>query len=136
LDEWRRHGYFFRQAAIITFAMGLYLHVTRVFLGDDLVLEHVFTPAYDRVLTVPMVYAAVTGALAYRGIPFRGAWHRRVYWLVWFYIAGSVPLHIYNAYLMDSTAYVRSAPLWWTYVLIALFPGIIWFYQRLPSPQG
>jgi hypothetical protein len=62
-DSWfasfKRQGFYARQVAIVTILGGLYMHITRLFLGDDLVLRYVFTPLYDRVLTMPMLYAGV-----------------------------------------------------------------------------
>jgi hypothetical protein len=39
------------------------MHIMRLFLGDDLVLRYVYTPLFDRVLTLPMIYAGVVGLL-------------------------------------------------------------------------
>src|SRR5215211_5413610 len=87
-DSWfasfKRQGFYARQVAIITILGGLYMHITRLFLGDDLVLRYVFTPLYDMVLTVPMLYAGVVGLLIWNRIQFRSTAHKIAYGLAWF----------------------------------------------------
>ena len=58
-DTYRRHGYFFKEAAILTIFVGFGLHLYRVIFGDELTLQYVVTPTTDKVLMVPMTYAAV-----------------------------------------------------------------------------
>jgi hypothetical protein len=62
-DTCRRHGYFFREAAMLTITMGVCLHLYRVIFGDDLTMRYVVTPTTDKILLVPMTYAAFTGIL-------------------------------------------------------------------------
>jgi len=133
LGRLRDQGYYYRQVAALTISMGAYFHLTRLFLGDDdLTIAHVFTPAYDRVLTVPMTYAAVAGLLGWRRFAFRGRGGRVAYWLSWFYIAGSVPMHIAFAYVQNSTEYLRFFPLWFSYLLLPVYAAMLWFWWRQP----
>ncbi|MEZ4869489.1 MAG: hypothetical protein R3C14_49655 [Caldilineaceae bacterium] len=90
----QRHGYYANYVAIATIICGIYLHVTRFFLGDALLIQYVFTAAYDMVLTVPMAYACILGVLNWRRIEFRNTGHKIAYGLAIFYIAGSIPLHV------------------------------------------
>ena len=53
-DIYRRHGYFFREAAILTILMGFGLHLYRVIFGDELTLQYVVTPTTDMLLMIPM----------------------------------------------------------------------------------
>ena len=130
-ENFKRQGFYFRYVAIATILGGLYLHISRVFLGDDLVLKYVFTPLYDRVLTIPMLYAGVTGLLVWNQIQFRNTLHKFAYGLTLFYIAGSVPLHIYQAYLHNTTEYLRWFPMWFTFLLFPIYTGIIVLIWRL-----
>jgi cytochrome bd-type quinol oxidase subunit 2 len=139
-DTWfssfKHQGFYARQVAIATILGGLYMHLTRLFLGDDLVLRYVFTPLYDMVLTVPMLYAGVVGLLTWNRIQFRGTMHKIAYGLAWFYIAGSVPMHIWYAYLNNTTEYLRAFPMWWTIVLFPVYTGIIVLMWRLRYKQN
>ena len=130
-ERFKRQGFYFQYIAIATILGGLYLHISRVFLGDDLLIQYVFTPLFDKLLTIPMFYAGVTGLLIWNRIQFRNTRHKIAYGLALFYIAGSVPLHIWNAYLNNSTEYLRWFPLWFTFLLFPIYTGIIVLMWRL-----
>jgi len=131
LERFKRQGFYFQYVAIATILGGLYMHISRVFLGDDLLIQYIFTPFFDRILTIPMFYAGVTGLLLWNRIQFRNTMHKIVYGLALFYIAGSVPLHIWNAYLNNTTEYIRWFPLWFTFLLFPIYIGIIGLMWRL-----
>ena len=59
-DTYRRHGYFFREAAMLTISLGVVMHVLRVTFGEEFALPYVITPTTDRILLIPMA-AAVQG---------------------------------------------------------------------------
>ena len=63
-DTFRRHGYFFREAAMLTISLGVLLHLYRVIFGDDLTMQYVMTPTTDKILLVPMTYAGIHRDLA------------------------------------------------------------------------
>jgi len=131
LEAFKREGYYFRYVAIATILGGLYLHLSRVFLGDDLLIQYIFTPRFDQVLTVPMFYAGVTGLIARKQILFHSTRHKIAFGLALFYIAGSVPLHIWNAYLNNTTEYLRWFPLWFSFLLFPIYIGIIVLVWRI-----
>jgi uncharacterized membrane protein YhdT len=130
-EAFKREGYYFRYVAIATILGGLYLHLSRVFLGDDLLIQYIFTPRFDQVLTVPMFYAGVTGLMAWKQIQFQSTRHKIAFGLALFYIAGSVPLHIWNAYLNNTTEYLRWFPLWFSFLLFPIYIGIIVLVWRI-----
>ena len=135
-ETFKREGYYFRHFAIATILGGLYLHISRVFLGDDLLLQYIFTPLFDKVLTVPMLYAGVTGLLIWNRIQFNSTKHKFAFGMSLFYIAGSVPLHIWNAYLNNTTEYLRFFPLWFTFLLFPIYIGIIMLTWRIRINEG
>lgn len=49
----RQHGYYLKPAIITTLIMGIYLHVTSLFIGRELLLRYILTPSFDAVLAVP-----------------------------------------------------------------------------------
>jgi hypothetical protein len=136
VESFKRQGFYARQVAIVTILVGIYMHITRLFLGDDLVLRYVFTPLFDQVLTLPMIYAGVAGLLTWNRIQFRSTAHTIAYGLAWFYIAGSVPMHIWYAYLNHTTEYLRAFPMWFTVVLFPVYTGIIVLMWRLRYKQS
>ncbi len=131
-DTYRRHGYFFRVAAMLTISIGVAMHTYRVIFGDALALQHVVTLTNDRLLLVPMTYAAITGILVYRRVRFVSKPHRALFTGSVVYIAGSVPLHIYLDYVIKDLSFVTWFPMWFSYLLlIAVYPAFLTMFWRL-----
>jgi len=130
----QRRGYFANYVAIATIICGIYLHVTRFFLGDALLIQYVFTAAYDMVLTIPMAYAGIFGVLNWRRVLFHNTGHKIAYGLAIFYIAGSIPLHV-QAFFTHWTGYISWFPMWFSIVLMPVYVGIIVLMWRLRYRQ-
>ena len=133
LPRYRDQGYFFRQAAMLTIAMGFGLHLYRLIFGDDATLQHVLTPTTDMLLLVPMTYAAVTGIAGRRRMKFANKAHRVVVTASIAYIALSVPLHLYVLLVLgDVSFYVHMAGTWFSYLLLcAVYPAFLVMLSRL-----
>jgi uncharacterized membrane protein YhdT len=133
-SAYRRHGYYFREAAMTTIALGVVMHLLRVVLGDEITLRYVVTPTTDKILLVPMTYAAVTGVLLLvrNRVVFAGKRHRALFTASVVYIAGSVPLHIYCSYLIWDTSLMTWFPMWFSYLLlIVVYPVFLTMFARL-----
>ncbi|BBA85981.1 MULTISPECIES: hypothetical protein [Mycobacterium] len=131
-SAYRRHGYFFRQAAMLTISLGFALHVYRVIFGDELTLKYVATMATDRILLIPMTYATITGILVWPRVRFANGRHRAFFTASIVYIAGSVPLHIYMSYVVRDLSIVSWFPMWFSYLLlIAVYPAFLTMFWRL-----
>lgn len=132
-DTYRKHGYFFREAAMLTIAMGFGLHLYRVIYGDQLTLQYVVTPATDMALMIPMTYAAVTGILSYRRMRFVNRVHKIAITAALAYITVSVPLHVYVTLVMqDVSFYVHMAGYWLSYLLlIVVYPMFLTMLWKL-----
>ena len=131
-ETYRRHGYFFRVAAMLTISIGVAMHTYRVIFGDALALQYVVTLTNDRLLLVPMTYAAITGILVYRRVRFVNKPHRALFTGSVVYIAGSVPLHIYLDYVIKDLSFVTWFPMWFSYLLlIAVYPAFLTMFWRL-----
>ncbi|MDQ1541647.1 MAG: hypothetical protein QOH29_2373, partial [Actinomycetota bacterium] len=94
-DTYRRHGYFFREVAMLTILIGFGMHLYRVIFGDDLTLQYAVTQTSDVLLMIPMTYAAITGILSYRRMVFANRVHKIALTASLVYITASVPLHLY-----------------------------------------
>jgi hypothetical protein len=128
---YRRHGYFFREAAMLTITMGLCLHLYRVIFGDQRTLQLV-TPTTDKVLLVPMTYAAVTGILLWHRVTFANTPHRIFFTISLVYIAASVPLHVYfGAIRGDVHFYLEFFPIWFSYLLFPFYAALLIMFGRL-----
>ncbi|TFV54651.1 hypothetical protein E4P42_25285 [Mycobacterium sp. PS03-16] len=131
---YHRHGYFFREAASLTIAMGVVLHVLRIVLGDQLALQYVITPTVDRILLVPMAYAGVTGIalLANKRVVFSNRRHRALFTGSVVYIVGSVPLHVYCSYIAVDTTIVMAFPMWVSWLLLAVvYPAFLTLFVKV-----
>jgi hypothetical protein len=133
-DTYRRRGYFFREAAMLTISLGVLLHLYRVIFGDDLTMQYVMTPATDKILLVPMTYAGITGILllAQHRVRFANKRHRALFTGSVIYIAGSVPLHIYCSYIIWDTTLMTWFPMWFScFLLIVVYPAFLTLFWRL-----
>jgi hypothetical protein len=129
----RRHGYFFREVAMLTIAVGFFLHLYRVVFGNDATLQYVVTQTTDLMLLIPMAYAAVTGILSYRRMVFANRPHKIAVTASLGYITASVPLHLYVLFVLrDVSFYVHMAGYWFSYLLICLvYPVFLTLFARL-----
>jgi hypothetical protein len=128
----RQHGYFFRESAILTITMGFCLHLYRVVFGDEATLEHVMTPTTDKVLLVPMTYAAITGILLWRRVEFVNKPHKVFFTWSLVYIGLSVPMHVYFAVVRDNVDfYLDFFPVWFSYLLFPFYAALLTMFSKL-----
>jgi hypothetical protein len=133
-DAYRRHGYFFKEAAMLTIGLGVLLHLLRVIFGDDFAMQYVVTPTTDKILLVPMTYAGITGILLLtrHRVRFVNKRHRALFTGSVVYIAGSVPLHIYCSYIIWDTTLMTWFPMWFSYfLLIVVYPAFLALFAKL-----
>ena len=132
-ERFKRDGYYFRYAAMLTLTTGIYIHLTRLFLGTELLVQHILTPLFDQIFTIPMTYAAVSGLLAWRRIRFRGIWHKLACGWIVFYIGISGPVHIAMSYLglIDLYEFLVRVPMWYSVSLLPVFVGLLILLKRL-----
>jgi hypothetical protein len=132
-QTYRQHGYFFREAAMLTIAIGFGLHLYRVIFGDELTLQYAVTTESDILLMIPMTYAAITGILSYRRMVFANRVHKVALTASLVYITASVPLHLYVAFvLQDVSFYVHMAGYWFSWLLICLvYPAFLFMLWKV-----
>ena len=133
-EIYRERGYFFAEAAMLTIGLGVVIHLLRAIFGDDFAMQYVVTPTTDKILLVPMTYAAVTGILLLvrNRVVFGNKRHRALFTGSVVYIAGSVPLHIYCSYIIWDTSLMTWFPMWFSYfLLIVVYPAFLMMFARL-----
>jgi hypothetical protein len=131
-ETYRRHGYFFREAAMLTIAMGVCLHLYRVVFGDELTLQYVMTPTTDKVLLVPMTYAAITGIMLWHRVEFANTAHKMFFTWSLVYIGLSVPMHVYFGVIKgDVDFYLEFFPMWFSYLLFPFYAALLTMFWRL-----
>ena len=132
-DFLMHHAYFYREAAAITFVMGIYLHVSRWVFGNELLMQHLLTPTFDKVHAIPMTYAAISGFAGWKYLRFRSRGHRVISMLILGLIAISVPLHV-ATYFGASMARFSVFPIWYSVLEgAALYPFFLTAVWRLRS---
>jgi hypothetical protein len=112
-DTYRRHGYFFREVAMLTILMGSGLHLFRVIFGNELTLQYAVTLESGVLLMIPMMSAAIAGILSYRRMVFVNRVHKVALTASLAYITASVPLQ-------------HMAGYWFSWLLICLvYPAFL-----------
>lgn len=133
-ETYRRHGYFFAEAAMLTIGLDVLIHLLRVIFGDGFAMQYVVTPTTDKILLVPMTYAGITGIvlLVRNRVVFVNKRHRALFTGSIVYIAGSVPLHIYCSYIIWDTSLMTWFPMWFSYfLLIVVYPAFLTLFAKL-----
>lgn len=119
---------------MLTIGIGYVMHVLRVVYGDEFSLKYVITPTTDKILLVPMTYAAITGIvlLVRHRMKFANKFHRAITTASVVYIAASVPLHVYCSYIIWDTTLVTFFPVWFSYfLLIVVYPAFLVLFWKL-----
>ena len=128
-------GFYFRYAAIATLIGGLYLHLTSLFIGRELLKQYVLTPAFDLLLAIPMTYAAIAGWLSWKQVSFDRGWKRLVYGFILVYFTISIPIHA-QVLLTWSTDYIDAFPAWYSFPIVVLMTLMLLFIWNLRYIAG
>ena len=130
LEKLKSNCFYFNYVVVVTIIIGTYLHVSVLFLGHELVIKHIFTPAFDMILAIPMVYSAIGMIAFWRRVALRNLWQKIFYGFSVVYFVGSVPLHV-QTYFTSDLSYVAWFPVWYSAVLMPLFAYFIYFFWNL-----
>ena len=130
VERFKHHGYYVQFAIIATLLMGMYLHVTSLFIGRELLLRYVLTPSFDAVLAVPMTYAGIVGWMVWRRVEHPNLWHRFVYGFTIVYFTISIPIHA-QTFLTQRTDYILAFPWWYSYFILLVQVGMLAFVWHL-----
>jgi len=126
----RQEGFFFRQLGILVIATGFYLHLTRLFVGDTILIQYILTPLFDQLFAIPMTLAGIAGIMSWKQMEFIGRRHKAFIRFIVIYITVSIPLHI-ATYFTQSTEFTRVFPIWLSAVYLPFFSAVILALLRL-----
>ena len=129
-EAFKQHGYYLKFAIIATLIMGMYLHVTSLFIGRELLMRYVLTPTFDAVLAVPMTYAGIVGWVVWRQVVHPNRWHRFIYGFTIVYFTISIPIHV-QTFITQRTDYILAFPWWYSYFILLVQVGMLAFVWRL-----
>ena len=135
-EKFKTNGYFSNYAAVITIIGGMYLHVTSLFIGRDLLKQYILTPQFDMIFAIPMAYAGIMGWLSWNKVVFDKNWKKFFYGFVMTYFTISIPIHV-QTYLTQNTNYIDAFPAWYSYPILVLMTAILFFAWNLkykPAP--
>jgi hypothetical protein len=128
----KHHAYFFREVAIASLGFGIYLHLTRLVFGDELMLQYLLTPTVDKAFAIPMTYAAVSGLAGWKHLRFSSRAHRILSGVILGFIVISVPVHI-STYFGASMTRFAAFPMWYSFAegafLYPAFGVTLWRIQ-------
>lgn len=129
-ETFKHEGYYLKPAIIGTLLMGMYAHLTALFIGHDLLRMYILTPAYDMALAVPMTYAGIVSWIVWRRVIHHTSRHRIVYGFLAVYFTLSIPIHI-RTYIAGNTDYVEVFPLWYSALILPVMLALLVFAWRL-----
>jgi hypothetical protein len=135
LQVLKRQGYFFQYAAVLTLIVGLYIHVTRLVFGMDLLIKKVVTPRNDMLLAVPMAYTVLFGWLSWKRVLHPSKLHQIAFAAVLSYFTISLPLHI-RTYFTRNVDLLRVFPAWFSVLILPLQFLMAVFFWQLQLKKG
>lgn len=130
LQAMKQQGYYFRQLGVLVIAIGFYLHLTRLFVGDTILIQYILTPLFDQLFAIPMALAGITGIMSWNHMEFRSRRHKAFIRFIVIYITVSIPLHV-ATYFTHSTEFTRIFPIWLSAVYLPFFSAVILALLRL-----
>ena len=117
--RWRQHAYGYREVALAILVFGVYLHVSRLVFGPDMVQRQLLVPTVDEVFGLVMMYAGVAGVAGWQALRFRSVRHRRLSRFILGFIIASAPIHV-STFFRASAAQLSILPWWYSFVEGAL----------------
>jgi len=129
-EKFKTNGYFSNYATIITVIGGMYLHLTSLLIGRDLLKQYILTPQFDMFFAIPMTYAGIAGWLSWNKVVFDKSWKKFFYGFVMTYFTISIPIHV-QTYLTQSTDYIDAFPAWYSFPILVLMTAILLFAWNL-----
>jgi hypothetical protein len=126
----KQQGFYFRPIAILVIVTGFYLHLTRLFVGDTILIQYILTPLFDQLFAIPMTMAGIAGIMSWNQMEFRSKGHKVFVRFIVIYITVSIPIHI-ATYFTHSTEFTRVFPIWVSALYLPFFTAVILALLRL-----
>ena len=99
----------FRYTSIVTLILALYVHVTSLFIGRDLIQQYIFTPRFDLFAGTLMTCSCLAGWLSWGQAFLDQAWKKILYAMILIYFTVEIPLHIQIA-MTQRTDFIDALP--------------------------
>lgn len=108
----------------------MYLHFTRLFIGTELLIKHIYTATFDALFALPMLLGVISFLPAWKRIVFRNKLEKTAVAITGVYFLASVPLHIQTWYT-QSTDYILVFPQWFSLVFLTYSSLLVFVWWRL-----
>lgn len=121
---------YFKTCAVITFSTGLFLHLSRAIMGADYFLEHILTPATDKVFSIPMFLAAVFAWLSIKQINYKKTWRKVAFIIMTIYMTISIPVHV-KSWFTNDMKQIEAFPESYSYFILPVILTLLLFTLSL-----
>lgn len=108
----------------MTIVIGACLHLSRLFLGDELTFQTIVTPTFDQFFALPIAYAGITGLLSWRRMAFRSRGHKIFLGIIVFYMVASIPIHL-SVWVTHSIEHLKQFPLGFSVLLQPFYAAVL-----------
>lgn len=119
-----------KPSVLVTLAIGMYLHLTRLFIGTALLTKYIYTATFDTVFAIPMLCGVISILPAWKYIIFRNKFEKVIVGLTEVYFLASVPLHV-QTWVTQNTDYILVFPLWFSLVFLTYSSVLLIIWWRL-----
>lgn len=119
-----------KPAVLVTLVIGMYLHLTRLFIGTELLIKYIYTATFDAVFAIPMLLGVISFLPVWKYIRFRNRFEKFIVALTGVYFLASVPLHI-QTWITQNTDYILVFPLWFSLVFLTYSSVLLITWWRL-----
>jgi len=119
-----------KPAVLVTLSIGMYLHLTRLFIGIELLIKYIYTANFDAVFAIPMLLGVISFLPAWKHMIFRNTFEKVIVVLTGVYFLASVPLHI-QTWVTQNTEYILVFPLWFSLVFLTYSSVLLITWWRL-----
>ena len=122
--------FYFDKVAKFIIVMGIYFHVTGIFIGLDLFQEKIFTLTLDKYVILIFCYAIIGLIYYYKSISFSSKLQQFSYLLLAFWVAISIPIHIMGQ-INGTTSFIEGFPSWYSYFFLAIFLFLYYNFNKI-----
>ncbi len=119
-----------RPAVLITLVIGMYLHVTRLFIGTEMLIKYIYTATFDAMFAIPMLVGVLSFLPAWKHFVFRNKFEKVVVAITGVYFLISMPLHVQTWYTQN-TDYILVFPMWFSLVFLTYSSVLMLVWWRL-----
>jgi hypothetical protein len=113
-----RNYLWFTLLTVLVLGTGLSIHLTRLIMGGDWLVENFVTPTFDMALAVAITTCSVCFWLLRGQVEFHSRFDRIRYYAVAVYFTISVPIHLATFVTRNTQAIADTFPAWYSVLIV------------------